>query len=331
MKRVFGRNAGCFLCRSKAALVIAALAAFVRLSRVKFLAGGLAGGGLGTAIAAYEHGGHVAWGAYALAQSTITAFHLGTHYGNDYFDRYADRLTRPTPYSGGSGALVDGSLPAGVALVAALVCLGAGLAGTLALALSGAFAAAATGAAIAVLAWAYSAPPMRLLARGLGEVDTALVVAVLVPLCAYAAQSGMPDRLAIASTLPGAFAMFAMMLAVEYPDLAADAAAGKRNLVVRFGAQGAKPIAFVCLGGVYALGGTVLAAGGPPGYAIALAGTLPLATGLAAHLRARAAAADPACDEDLAARGVALFFVVTFYGLLAYGAGASVVGVVRRG
>ena len=42
---------------------------------------------------------------------------------------------------------------------------------------------------IFTLSWAYSAPPMRLLARGLGELTTALVVTLLTPLLGFYLQS----------------------------------------------------------------------------------------------------------------------------------------------
>ncbi|MBD5654058.1 MAG: prenyltransferase, partial [Candidatus Eremiobacteraeota bacterium] len=209
------------------------LAAFARLSRLKFLVGGFAGGALGTLVAAYDGRG-IVWTAYAAAQATISAFHLMTHYANEYFDRDADGFGFRTPYSGGSGVLLDGTLPPIVALRAAQICAAAGVAGTAVLGLVVREpASVALALAIGVLAWCYSAPPARLLARGLGEGTTALVVAVLVPLCAYAAQRGVPSVFAIVMTLPGACAMIAMMLAVEYPDIAADIAAGKRNLLVR--------------------------------------------------------------------------------------------------
>ena len=106
----------------------ARLRAFVRLSRLKFLAGGVIGGGFGTAMAGYERGS-IVWLDYALAQLTITAFHLMTHYANDYFDRHADARSVPTPYSGGSGVLVEGLLAPAVALRAALVAAAFGVAG----------------------------------------------------------------------------------------------------------------------------------------------------------------------------------------------------------
>lgn len=298
----------------------ARLAAFVRLSRLKFLAGGFAGGALGTAIAAYERG-TTDWTAYGLAQLAISAFQLMTQLANEYFDRDADTLATRTPYSGGSGVLVDGSLPARAALVAALVCALAGALATVALLVTGRGVAAVLAAAIAILAWCYSAPPVRLLARGLGELDTALVVAVLVPLCAFAAQRHTLDVRVLASTLPAAAAMLAMMLAVEYPDLAADAAAGKRNLVVRLGPDRAKPLGVAAAGAVYAATALAFALGAPSAFALLEACTLPLAAAYVLALRARREAG-PVADEALAARGVAFFFLVAAFGALGYAAGA---------
>lgn len=296
------------------------LAAFLRLGRLKFLAGGLAGGALGTFAAAADGRG-IRWADYALAQATISAFHLMTQYANDYFDRHADVHARPTPYSGGSGVLVAGALPPGAALGTALACAAAGALGATALAtVAGRPLAAALAVAIALLAWAYSAPPLRLLARGLGECDTALVVAILVPLCAFAAQRGAPTALAVAVTLPGACAMLAMMLAVEYPDLRADARAGKRNLVVRLGAEGAKPLGLGFAAAAYVATGAALLAGAPPAFAFLQCVTLPVAAGYARALRERPPD-DPAADEALAARGVAFFFLVVTAGALAFAAG----------
>ena len=297
----------------------ATLAAFARLSRLKFLVGGFAGGALGTLVAAYDGHG-VRWRSYFAAQLTITAFHLMTHYANDYFDRDADTFAVRTPYSGGSGTLVDGSLAPVVAFRAALICGFVGLAAT-AILLWGARqpAAAALAVAIGSLAWAYSAPPFRLLARGLGECDTALVVAVLVPLCAFAAQRGVPTSLALVTTMPGALAMFAMMLAVEFPDRSADIAGGKRNLVVRLGAQGATRLSVAAILATYVAIALTLAAGAPPAYVILEAVTLPVGAGYLGAL-GRRRGADPSTDEGIAARGVSFFFLVTFAGVLAYAA-----------
>ena len=215
------------------------LTAFVRLARLKFLVGGLLGGGIGTAVAAYE-GVPIVGRVYFIAQGTITAVQLMTHFANDYFDRTSDALTTRTAFSGGSGVLVDGSLPPCVGLIAALGCLALGLSGIVALWTAGLALAAALAMLMTILAWVYSAPPLRLLGRGLGELDTSLVVAVLVPLSAYAAQTGVLDLRIAVSTLPAAAAMFGMMICVEYPDYDADRATDKWNLVVRAGRRKAR-------------------------------------------------------------------------------------------
>jgi len=291
------------------------LPALARLGRPKFLVGGLLGGALGTAIAAFELGA-VDWSAFALAQLTVSSFHLMTHYANDYFDQAADALAVRTPFSGGSGVLASGALAPRVALHAAQACAALGIVGTLALTHGHAVAATAA-AAMGLLAWWYSAPPVRLLARSLGEIDAALVVAVLVPVCAYAAQTGRVDALVLASTLPGAGAMLAMMLAVEYPDVEADIASGKRNLVVRAGRARAAWLVGWAVAASFAGVGVAVAAGAPVTVAaFALLG-VPAVVGLTGSLRRRAWES-PGGVAGIAARGVALFVTVSLGMLCGY-------------
>ena len=211
-----------------------ALLAFVRLSRPFFLYGGFAGVALGAAVA-HSAGLRIDVETYLWAQALVTSFQLMVHYANDYFDRDADLHATPTAWSGGSGVLPAGALHPHVALGAALVCAAFGLAATARFALAGDTTVAWLGVAILALAWCYSAPPVRFAARGLGELDTALVVGVLVPCVGYAAFARRIDDAVTGVVTSAAIAMFVMMLCVELPDADADRAAGKRNLVVRFG------------------------------------------------------------------------------------------------
>jgi 1,4-dihydroxy-2-naphthoate octaprenyltransferase len=173
--------------------------------------------------------------AYVCGQVMVTAFQLMVHFANDYYDQEPDALTTRTAWSGGSGVLPEGALAPRVALTAAIVCASIGLLATVCAGVSGNGVLALCGLVIGALAWAYSAPPFRLLARGLGELDTVVVVAVLVPIAGYASTAATIGVHALLAALPCACAMFAMTLAVEVPDVAADAATGKRNLVVRWG------------------------------------------------------------------------------------------------
>ena len=288
------------------------LAAFVRLSRPKFLIGGFAGFGLGAAVAAYE-GSRVSPWLYFAGQAMVTAFHLMTHYANDYFDRHADRLTVQTAFAGGSGVLVSGALAAPVALVAALGCAAAGGIAVAGFALAGNGVVAGLGVAIGILAWCYSAPPIRLAGRGWGEIDTALVVAVLVPLSGYATVRGTLDPLVLAATAAPACAMIAMMLAVEWPDRAADSAAGKRNLVVRFGARVSGRLAAVSTAVIVPAMSAATAYGAPRSlipFALAL---VPLLAGFVGRVLAPRSRAD-----DIAAHGVSVFLLTVIFSTLAF-------------
>jgi 1,4-dihydroxy-2-naphthoate octaprenyltransferase len=205
---------------------MAQLIAFLRLGRLQFLGGGFLLYALGAAIA-----GVTDWGRYALGQAAVVAFQLMTHYANDYYDFDADRANiTPTRWSGGSRVLTAGELPREVALHAALALASIGIALT-------AIVGSPILIAIGVLAWTYSAPPLRLCARGLGELDTAIVVTGLVPWLAFQLQGGGNDRTLALALVPLALLQAAMLLAIELPDRAGDAATGKRTLVVRLGAD----------------------------------------------------------------------------------------------
>jgi 1,4-dihydroxy-2-naphthoate polyprenyltransferase len=217
---------------------VQAVLAFVRLGRPLFLGGGFLLFALGAAVAA--RAGHAIEATrYALGQAAVTALQLMTHYANDYFDYDADRANAtPTKWSGGSRVLTRAELPRHVALVAAIVlaAVGAGLAAVL-WRVAGGWTLPVL-LAIGVLAWEYSAPPLRLCATGLGELDTAIVVTGLVPVLGFVLQA--PDRVGLGmlglAVVPLALLQFAMLVAIEFPDAAGDAATGKRTLVVRLGA-----------------------------------------------------------------------------------------------
>ena len=220
-------------CRKRGMLV----SAFVRLGRPQFLLGGFVLYGLG-ACWAFRVSGHFDAAAFAWGQATITAAQLMTHYANDYFDIEVDRANAtPTRWSGGSRVLVAGLLPPNAAKVAALIFA----------ALSFSFAvlswtraavpaqAALTWVAIISLAWAYSAPPFRLVARGLGELATALVVTLLTPWWAARLQTAVPLPGLTLVLLPLAVLQIGMLFAINCADADGDAQTGKRTLVVLLG------------------------------------------------------------------------------------------------
>ena len=95
------------------------------------------------------------------------------------------------------------------------------------------------GAVGLVLGWAYSAPPLALMARGLGELAVALAWWLVVLGADYVQRRGF---FLIPALTALSFAVLAanILLINGFPDAPADAQVGKRTLVVRLGPDGAK-------------------------------------------------------------------------------------------
>jgi 1,4-dihydroxy-2-naphthoate octaprenyltransferase len=293
---------------------VRSVVAFIRLGRPLFLGGGFILYALG-ALIAKAHGHAIDWHRYAMGQAAVTAFQLMTHYANDYFDYEADLAnTTPTKWSGGSRVLPQGELPRYVALVAAIV-----------LALAGATTAAFVDGGsyvwpsyvlVLVLAWAYSAPPLRLCARGFGELDTAIVVTVLVPWLGFYLQA--PDLVGVKTLglalVPLAMLQFAMLLAIEFPDARGDAATGKRTLVVKLGASRAAGLYVAITAGAFAWLPIGWACGLPARAAVLAAIPAPIAVWRIARI---AETRDPTAYERLAF--FAVFLLVATSAAMAIG------------
>jgi len=214
-----------------------------RLARPLFLLGGVTFFGLGVAMAIAQ-GAEPAWSVVALGQLTVIAGQLMTHFSNDYFDRSADvvNATR-TPWSGGSLAIVEGDVsPAAArrAMGTTVVIAGLLLAGLVVVGRSGVGPGLPALVALALLlAWAYSSPPARLHARGLGEVIGALLLAIITPMVGLMAAGGHITPAGALTLAPLGLLQFAMLVSVSLPDRRGDAAAGKRTLAVRWGGAAA--------------------------------------------------------------------------------------------
>jgi 1,4-dihydroxy-2-naphthoate octaprenyltransferase len=270
-------------------LSLSRVRAFVRLGRPIFLVGGVVLYGVGAAVAHFR-GFHLDWQRFAWGQLAVSSIQAMTHYANDFFDLEADRANRtPTRWSGGSRVLPNGELVPRVALIAAAALAAVALIATLTLYF---LLAAESSAAMAlvgalVLAWSYSAPPLCLHSRGLGEIDTAVVTTILVPFISYHLQAGRIDSIVVAAVAPLFLLQFAMLLAVEFPDEIGDAAVGKRTLVVRMGRRKAGLLYVCTLALHYALLPMWSSLGLPAVVAASLLATLPVAIYLSALVTGR--------------------------------------------
>ena len=207
----------------------------LRMTRPAFLTVTAVACLLGLSTAAVCSGGLKLPRAVATVLLALVA-HAGANVLNDYCDARngADAANRDGlfPFTGGSRLIQNGAVSVAETgrwaafLLLALVPLGLWLA-----ALSGP-GLLALGAVGLFLAWAYSAPPLVLMSRGLGEAAVALAWWLMVIGADYT-QRGHFSVITAATAVSLALLLANILLINGFPDAASDAAVGKRTLVVR--------------------------------------------------------------------------------------------------
>jgi 1,4-dihydroxy-2-naphthoate octaprenyltransferase len=221
--------------------------------RPLYLGGGVLLFGLGAAVGE----GHVQPLALALGTVVVVLVHTITHWVNDAEDVATDDVTEATAFTGGSRAIQRGLVtPRQLLVASAVLALGVVVIAAVA-AIAGDLPSAAWWIAMLVGGYAYSGRPFTLGRRGLGELDTALVMGVVVPLAGAHAGGGVgPAALSVAGVL---FVETVLArLCTAYPDLEADRATGKRTLPVLLGVRGSAA-AFVAMAVLCLVVGLVLA------------------------------------------------------------------------
>jgi len=299
--------------------MVATLRAVIKMGRLHFLVGGVLLHALGVAIALYA-GAPLNLTALLWGQLAITATQLMTHYANDYFDLAADNANQtPTNWSGGSRVLTSGLLSPLTARNLALACAVLALIANAVLSLivkpgASTFALLITAQAFA---WFYSAPPLRLHSRGVGELTTAITVTALTPITGYFLQTGRVDVSVLLAVIPLCGLQIAMLLAIEFPDEAGDRQVGKRTLVVRMGAARAIWLYAAVLIAVFAVLPVLVAAGLPREVALAVALLAPVAIMLLWRVQ-RGDWHDPARWNGLGFYTIVLLIAATAAELAAY-------------
>jgi len=164
---------------------------------------------------------------------------IGCYLLGEVYDQNEDRRTLAhgrSKFAGGTLVVVHGVLaPRAVLLVAAAsFAVAAGLGVTIAVLQRSLllFGLGALGAAAAAL---YSLPPIRLVARGVGELLIGLCYGWLTLVTGYACATGALPPGSVLAALPIGLSVFNIILVNEFPDFGPDGEAGKRNLLQRVG------------------------------------------------------------------------------------------------
>ena len=209
---------------------------FLRATRLPFLTATVIPTGRGICVAALD--GRWTWWLGILTLVAAMCVHLGLNVANDIFDTRsgADAANvTPTQFSGGSRVIHYGLLSMRQMQLLAAGFYAVGLGIGLYLAITRAFwpllVIGILGTAISVF---YTAPPLRLVHRGLGEIAVFLGFGPVMALGAYYVQAQRFSWEAVYASLPVGILIALVLYVNEVPDRPGDAAAGKRTLPVRW-------------------------------------------------------------------------------------------------
>ena len=216
--------------------------------------------GIGTA---YYGGTPIAmWPAIVTVVFALVA-HAGINVLNDYYDDIngTDRFNaeRVFPFTGGGRFIQNGVLTLReTAIFGALLMLTVIFGGLWLARISG-LGLLLIGACGMFIGWAYSAPPLKLNSRGIGEVCVWSGFALIVIGADYVQRRGFSTLPVIASVCY-ALLVTNILYINQFPDLKADALAGKRHWVVRLGPQRARwgYFVFAVAGYAWLLGAVVV-------------------------------------------------------------------------
>ncbi len=207
---------------------------FLRATRLPFLTATVVPILLGIAVAALRDG--FSWWLALLTLVGGAAIHLALNVANDVFDTASgadEANVNPTQFSGGSRVILYGllSLRRMAALSTLLYAIGIGIG--VALAAMRGWNLLWVGVAGALISVFYTAPPLRLVHRGLGELSTFFGFGPIMALGAYFVQAKEYAWEPALASIPVGILIALILYVNEVPDRPADAAAGKRTLPVR--------------------------------------------------------------------------------------------------
>ncbi len=196
---------------------------------------------LGT-VMARQTLGYFPWALWGWGTLAVVLIMLSTYLAGEYFDRAEDAISHrdhPSRFAGGSGAIPAGVLPRWVPLAGSIGSLI--LAGAVGLIIQFGYHTGPWTIPLGIVGmiggFFYSVPPMRWVATGKGELWIALCYGWLPVTVAYYLPVGKFAPLLFWVSLPVAATIFNVILLNEYPDYRADMAAGKRNMLVRWGRE----------------------------------------------------------------------------------------------
>jgi 1,4-dihydroxy-2-naphthoate octaprenyltransferase len=207
-----------------------------RLARLKFLIYSPVMYTIGAYVGYRDGLTDLAVAPYLVGLVFVYTTHMMTHFFNEFYDRHTDALNvHASPWTGGSRVLAEGRLRPESALWAGRLTMVIAL---VLVALPPFSHLRLTCGMIVLLSWGYSAPPLALETRGLGELTVAVVLNGLVPIAGCQLQGGSAfDPVLLSALVPLAIIEHVRMMVMNMADIEPDRRANKTTLVVRVGLE----------------------------------------------------------------------------------------------
>ena len=190
-------------------------------------------------VVAWEHMGRFHWDLFLMALVGAVFLQAGANLANDYFDHKSGadeaNIEFIRPFTGGSRMIQNRVLTPGEVRFAALLSFALGGLIGLYLAWVRGWTIMAIGAGGVFAGYFYTAPPLRLVARGVGELFIGLSFGPICLLGAYYVQAQRLSLEAALASVPVGLLIAAVLYINEFTDYRADREVGKNHLVVRLG------------------------------------------------------------------------------------------------
>jgi len=236
-------------------------ALYLLAARPKFLPAGAAPVLVGS-MAGLAAAGTFQWPLFVLALVGVMALQAGANVINDYYDHVSGNdwaNTNVTPFSGGRRFIQQEILTPRATFLTGLAFLGIGAtAGLVILAWTSSAFILGLGLAGLLGGFFYTAKPVQLGYRGIGELVIAILFGLLPVYGSYYLQGGRIDLMPLLPALIVSALIFEIILINEFPDRQADSQVGKRTLVVRLGVSPSAWIYRVVLASSFAVAGWML-------------------------------------------------------------------------
>lgn len=213
-----------------------AILKILRLGRLHFILAGFFLFMMGVEFALMS-GAEFSVGKLSLGYFIFFLAHLSVHYSNDYFDAEVDKFGHPTMFTGGTGVLVNNPELKRFALFFALFLIGCSITLAAVFIIIYSYPLWFFGYVIVgnLLGWFYTAPPLKLAYRGLGELSTIFTIGFLMPAMGYVVIAEYLSPAFLVLLFPMFIYGIVFIISVQIPDMEADLLENKVTIIARKG------------------------------------------------------------------------------------------------